>query len=192
MSAAGRGRTRGRALIVLMLILVTALAAGCARSVEGQALSVEQAGSSDQQSGNVDTDQFDRLTLECQVVSTDQVAKAVGGTSAEAVFFGANCRWLVSGPVTAYVTFNWFEWGTLNVEKDTDKKLGYLTENVTIASQAAFTVKDPKRPAVCGVTTRAPSRGVYTFWVEPVGSGSSDDPCAAPTKLMELLLNGGQ
>jgi hypothetical protein len=185
-------RRRRTAVVIVLAALIVGLLASCTRSVDGQALSVEEARSSAQQSGNADTDQFDQLTLECQVLSTDQVAKAVGGSAAQAIFFGANCRWFVAGAVTAYVTFNWFEWGNLNVEKDTDKQLGYTTENIKIASQTAFTARDPKRPAVCGVTTKAPSRGIYTFWVEPVGSGAFDDPCTAPTKLMELLLNGGQ
>ncbi|MGC4933975.1 DUF3558 domain-containing protein [Gordonia sp. DT30] len=175
-----------------MVMLVVTLAAACSRSVDGQPLSVQQADSQGSGSGNVDTDQYDELTLECQILRTDQVAKAVGGTSAEAIFFGANCRWYVDGPVAAYVTFNWFEWGSVNVEKDTAKRLGYDTENIKIASQAAFTQTQARRPGVCGVTTRAPSRGIYTFWVEPVGGGAAQDPCVAPTKLMQLVLNGGQ
>lgn len=189
-----RHRNRIRAVLVLLIVSVVAVvAAGCSRSVDGTPLSVQQANSQGgDQSGNVDTDQYDQLTLECQILRTDQIAKAVGGTGAEAIFFGANCRWYVDGPVAAYVTFNWFEWGTVNVEKDTAKKLGYTTNNVKVASQAAFTSTDPRRPAVCGVTTRAPSRGIYSFWVEPVGGSAAADPCAAPTKLMELVLSGGQ
>ncbi|GAA1479758.1 DUF3558 domain-containing protein [Gordonia sinesedis] len=181
-------RRRAPAMLAALLLLAVALA-GCARTVDGEAVAVGAADSD--QEGNVDTDQFDKLTLECQVVSTAQIAKIVGGTAAEGTFNGAICRWLVDGPAAANVTFNWFEWGNLNVEKDTAKKLGYTTENIRVASQAAFTQRDPKRPAVCGVTTRAPSRGVYTWWVEPVGAAAAD-PCAAPTKLMELLLTGGQ
>ena len=174
-------------LLVALAVLVGALS-GC--TVDGQAVSSEQANAD--QPGNVDTDRFDKLTLECQVLSTAQIAKAVGGTSARGTFNGAICRWIVDGPVAANVTFNWFEWGDFNVEKDTAKRLGYTTETVRIVSQAAFTQRDPKRPGVCGVTSRAPTRGVYTFWVEPIGGAAAADPCAAPTKLMELLLNGGQ
>ena len=161
-------------LLVALAVLVGALS-GC--TVDGQAVSSEQANAD--QPGNVDTDRFDKLTLECQVLSTAQIAKAVGGTSARGTFNGAICRWIVDGPVTANVTFNWFEWGDFNVEKDTAKRLGYTTENVRIVSQAAFTQRDPKRPAVCGVTTRAPTRGVYTFWVEPIGGAAAADPCGS-------------
>lgn len=183
---------RRSGILALLLIMIVALAAGCARSVDGEALSVGQAQSQGDGSGNVDTDQFDRLTLECAILQPAQIAEVVGGSTASSNFSGAICRWFVSGTTSAYVTFNWFEQGSVDVEKRTAKELGYTTENIKIASQAAFTARDTKRPSMCGVTTRSPTRGVYTFWVEPLDGSRSGDPCAAPTKLMELLLNGGQ
>ncbi|MED5802409.1 DUF3558 domain-containing protein [Gordonia sp. Z-3] len=176
-------------LAVLAAVLMSlGMATGC--SVDGTPVAVGAA--DDQQPGNVDTDQFDNLLLECSVLSPMQIADAVGGTVARGTFNGAICRWIVEGTTTAGVTFNWFEWGDPNVEKDTAKELGYQTENIKVASQAAFTQRDPDRPAVCGVTARAPSRGVFTWWVEPRTSAVPADPCAAPIKLMELLLSGGQ
>ncbi|MDY6809240.1 MAG: DUF3558 domain-containing protein [Actinomycetota bacterium] len=180
---------RRRVIAVLGAVLVVlGVATGC--TVDGTPVAVGAA--DDQQSGNVDTDQFDNLLLECSVLSPNQIAEAVGGTIARGTFNGAICRWIVEGSITAGVTFNWFEWGDPNVEKDTAKELGYETENIKVASQAAFTQRDPNRPAICGVTARAPSRGVYTWWVEPRTSAVPADPCAAPIKLMELLLTGGQ
>ncbi len=176
--------------LVAVLIMLVGLGSACARSIDGEPVAVGAA--DNEQEGNVDTDQFDKLLLECEVLSPAKIAEVVGGQVARGTFNGAICRWIVEGSVTAGVTFNWFEWGNPTVEKETAKKLGYETENIKIASQAAFTLRDPKRPAVCGVTARAPSRGVYTWWVEPRTSAVPADPCAAPTKLMELLLSGGQ
>ncbi|MFT4125028.1 MAG: DUF3558 domain-containing protein [Gordonia sp. (in: high G+C Gram-positive bacteria)] len=175
--------------VILCLLVVIGLVAGCSRTIDGVPLSAQEAQS--RAPGEVNTDDFDQLTLECEVLRPDQIADTVGGSAAEGIFFGANCRWLVSGAVTAYVTFNWFEWGSLTVEKNTAKKLGYETETIKISGQTAFTQRHPGRATVCGVSTRAPSRGVYTFWVEPV-AGASGDPCDAPTRLMKLLLSGGQ
>ncbi len=75
-----RRRNRLRAVLVLLIVTVVAVvAAGCSRSVDGTPLSVQQANSQGgDQSGNVDTDQYDQLTLECQILRTDQIAKAVG------------------------------------------------------------------------------------------------------------------
>ncbi|GGF23777.1 DUF3558 domain-containing protein [Williamsia phyllosphaerae] len=179
------------ALAVLVAVLALVLSS-CSRSVDGEAVPLgggAQSGSSD---GNVDTDQFDKLLLECSLLTTDQIAKAVGGEAAQSSFNGAICRWVVSGAVTTGVTFNWFESGNQRAEKDVARKLGYTTENVRISSTAAFTQRDPRRPAACGVTANSPARGVYTWWVEPRATGASGDPCAAPTKLMELVLSGGQ
>ncbi|GAB17752.1 hypothetical protein GOEFS_038_00190 [Gordonia effusa NBRC 100432] len=135
------------------------------------------------------SDRFEKHLLECNVLSETQIAKAVGGSFASRSFNGAICRWTVSGSNTTAVTFNWFEWGSMAVEQRTAKKLGYTTENIKIAdTYTAFTQRDPKRPAMCGVTSKAPGRGVYTWWVEPrVASG---DSCAAAIKLMTLVLRG--
>lgn len=188
--------TRGRAsnpvrrvvVALVSVLVILGVVTGC--QVDGHPYAVGAA--DDQQPGSVDTDQFDKLLLECQILSPAQIAQAVGGTSARSTFNGAICRWIVEGEMVAGVTFNWFEWGSMTVEKNTAQKLGYETENIKVASQAAFTQRDPKRPAMCGVTARAPSRGVYTWWVEPRTSAVPADPCAAPIKLMTLLLSGGQ
>ncbi|MCF8570131.1 DUF3558 domain-containing protein [Gordonia sp. HY002] len=139
--------------------------------------------------GRVDTDKFENLLAECEILPAKQIADAVGGQIADPSFFGANCRWTVMAPTTVEVMFNWFEWGSYTHEKDTAKRLGYTTENITVRSQAAFTARDAKRPNVCGVTSKAPSGGVYTWWVEPSG-GAHGDACDAPIKLMALILTG--
>ncbi|SIS14425.1 DUF3558 domain-containing protein [Williamsia sterculiae] len=184
-----RRRTVATALTLLALLALALT--GCTRTVDGDPVAVGGSGGGQAQ-GNVDTDQFDRLLLECSLVKPEQIAQIVGGSGAESTFNGAICRWLVAGAVTADVTFNWFENGTMQVEKDTAKRLGYTTENVRVASQAAFTQRDPNRPAACAVTAKSPDRGIYTWWVEPRTTAATGDPCEAPTKLMELVLRGGQ
>lgn len=176
--------------LILALLAVVALSAGCTRAVDGDATSI--GGGDGTSDGNVDTDRFDGLMYECEMLTPEAIGKAVGGSIAEPGFFGAICRWVVIGPVITDVTFNWFEWGDIEVEKSTAKELGYTTENIKVASVTAFTQRNPARPAACGVTARSPDRGVYTWWVEPRSSTPIGDPCAAPTKLMELLLGGGQ
>ncbi|GAB2666980.1 DUF3558 domain-containing protein [Gordonia jinhuaensis] len=178
--------TRVRRLAAIAALPAAAMIAlaGCSQEISGTATTPGS-------SGNVDTDKYDRLLLECQVVPAQQIATIVGGVTAQTTFNGAICRWLVSGDVTADVTLTWFEWGTMEVEKRTSQRLGYTTDNVTIAGAAAFTQRDPKRPGVCGVTANSPSRGIISWWVEPRGAAPAD-PCQAPTKLMELMLRGGQ
>lgn len=140
------------------------------------------------QKGDVDTSQFEGLLTECQIVTEDDIAKAVGGLSADRGFNGAICRWVVSGGGTTDVTLAWYEWGDFNLEKTTAQRLGFTTENIQVNSVASFTMRDPARPAVCGVTSRSPGRGTITWWVEP-HSAPAGDPCAGPIKLMELVIS---
>ncbi|GAA3044886.1 DUF3558 domain-containing protein [Gordonia defluvii] len=139
-----------------------------------------------QPKGHVDTDRFDKLTLECQILSPSQIGKAVGGAVGSPAFNGAICRWTVFGPSVMTVTFNWFEWGSVTVEQRTAKKMGYATENIKINGSSAFTQTKSDRN-ICGVTAKAPSRGVYTWFVESAGPPAGD-PCGGAKKLMELVL----
>ncbi|WP_066164812.1 DUF3558 domain-containing protein [Gordonia hydrophobica] len=155
-------------------------------TIDGHAVREGRSVGSD--TGHVDTSQFDKLLAECEVLPARTIAQAVGGTAARSNFFGANCRWTVS-PGSIEVTFNWFEWGDYNLEKETAKRLGFTTENIQVRSQSGFTQRDPQRPGVCGVTAKSQSGGIFTWWVEPT-SAPQGDACAAPIKLMELILSG--
>ncbi|MFT3900935.1 MAG: DUF3558 domain-containing protein [Gordonia sp. (in: high G+C Gram-positive bacteria)] len=136
--------------------------------------------------GQVNTDKFDKLTLECSLLNPMQIGKAVGGAVASPGFNGAICRWTLFGAPPTTVTFNWFEWGTVSAEQKTAKKMGYQTENVKINGITAFKQTKSDRN-ICGVTAKAPSRGIYTWFVETPG-GRGGDPCDGATKLMELVL----
>nr|WP_132993334.1 DUF3558 domain-containing protein [Gordonia zhaorongruii] len=178
-----RMRRAGTAL-ALSVVATVGLAA-C--SVDGTA--VREGRSAGTDTGHVDTDRFEKLLAECDVLPAAKIGEAVGGGIADPEFFGANCRWAVATPGVVHVMFNWFEWGSYNHEKDTAKRLGFTTENVKVRSQAGFTARDPKRPGVCGVTAKAPGGGIYTWWVEP-RQPPAGDACAAPIRLMEMILTG--
>ncbi|MFT3716917.1 MAG: DUF3558 domain-containing protein [Gordonia sp. (in: high G+C Gram-positive bacteria)] len=173
-----RHAARAAALLVALLLILT----GCSRHHD------DPAAQDGTVTGDVDTSKFDGLLRECEVLTPSEIATAVGGQAADQVFHGAICRWVVQGAGAIDVTLDWFEWGDFNLEKDTAKRLGYETENVQIKSSAAFTARDPKRPEMCGVTAKSPSRGILSWWVEPHGSPSGD-PCAGPTKLMEMVMD---
>lgn len=138
--------------------------------------------------GDVDTSRFEGLLTECEILPATQIAETVGGQSAQGSFVGALCRWVVTGGQTVDVTLNWWEWGNINLEKQTAQNLGFTTENIQVHSMAAFTSRDPARPEMCGVTAKSPGRGVLTWWVEPHGAAAGD-PCEAPRKLMEMVLD---
>lgn len=176
-------RTRSRALIVGLLTLVLVVVSGCSDD-DGAPDPAAQAPTT----GDVDTSQFEGLLTECEIVSDRQLAEAVGGTSVLGGYLGAICRWVVTGGVTTDVTLAWYEWGDFNLEKQTAKRQGYETENFQVNSVAAFSSRDPARPEMCGVTAKSPGRGTLTWWTEPHGAPHGE-PCEAPTKLMELVIN---
>ena len=143
----------------------------------------------DPQTGDVDTSQFEGLLTECQILSPDQIGRAVGGGYADQGFSGAICRWVSPSAGGAIdITLNWFEWGDLNLEKNTSKRLGYETENQLIQGAAAFVSRDPQRPGICGVTAKSPSRGILAWWVE-YQNPPAGDVCAGPLKLMEMVMD---
>ncbi len=141
--------------------------------------------------GSVGTNEkFRNLLTECDAVNDKQIADAVGGNSIERGFFGAICRWDVGGPSgNVKVTFNWFESGSLDVEKSTLERLKYSIKDVTIEGRRAIQSQPPNDPDSCGVTAGAPDTGIIGWWVQYRPGSSHPDPCGAATKLAELTLN---
>lgn len=101
--------------------------------------------------------EYAALLTECDVVDREQIVEAVGGGAIERGFFGAICRWSVAGPAgPVRVTFDWFETGSLDVERETAQRLGYAVEDVSVAgrcSRGSRTI-----PARAGSPPAAPSR----------------------------------
>lgn len=162
--------------VLIVVGLLTITGCGSSDSREPSATPTRQA--------RVDTDKFERLSLECQLLTRTQIAEAIGAPITGNEFTGPICRWEASGDV--WVSFHWFEWNTLQREKSVAKQLGYQTETIKIGSTTAFTQVNPARPGTCGVTAKSPGRGLYTWFVNRPAAVS--DPCAAPKKLMELSL----
>lgn len=159
--------------------------AGCTTTVDGHATRV---GGGDADKGAVDTNDFEGLLTECEIVSPKQMSEALGGGTVSRSFNGAICRWVVGGATITDLTLAWYEWGDFNLEKQTAQRLGFTTDNIQVNSVAAFTATDPKRPEVCGVTAKSPGRGTITWWTEPHGAVTGD-PCQGAIKLMELVIS---
>jgi hypothetical protein len=168
-------RTAGVASAVVLLL------GGCAESVTGTPVP--------QGFGAGHSSDYASLLTECDVVAPDRIAEIVGGETIERGFLGAICRWTVSGATgPARVTFNWFETGTLEVEKRTSDRLGYEVEDITVGGRRAVLSRPPADPASCGVTAGFPAGGVVGWWVQ-YRAGGGADPCAAASALVESTLN---
>ncbi|SNT51615.1 DUF3558 domain-containing protein [Rhodococcoides kyotonense] len=167
-----------RVLVAVSVLLL----AGCSTTVQGTPTAATFDGSGDQN--------FRNLLTECDAVADDTIADTVGGDAIARGFFGAICRWDVAGPNgIVKVSFNWFENGSLDVEKETNQKLMYSVADVTVQGRKAIRSQPPNDPGSCGVSAGSPDSGVVGWWVQYLPGSGHPDPCAAATTLMDLTIN---
>jgi len=155
---------------------------GCGAAVDGTAVpeGATAPGSSSE---------YAALLTECDAVDRDQIAEVVGGGAIERGFFGAICRWSVTGPSgPVRVTFDWFETGALDVERETSRRLGYTVEDASVDGRRAVLSRQPQDPGACGISTGSPVSGVVGWWVQYQGAGHPD-PCEAAATLAKLTLD---
>ncbi|CAN5246103.1 DUF3558 domain-containing protein [soil metagenome] len=168
----------GAAVVVSALSLVT----GCARSVDGTAV---KAGAGPR---NNDSQQnYPNLLKECDVLTTDILAKTVGADPADiqSTFVGAVCRWQAANPAGLVdITRFWFEQGSLDNERTVAQALNYQIEDKRIAGVDSIIMHTSDPNGACGVASDA--AGVVGWWINPQAPGI--DACGQATKLMELTL----
>jgi hypothetical protein len=186
--------TRSKRLVSVFAAAVTtvALLAGCARTVDGNAIMGSGSGTGSGNGGvpppnNKSEQQYPNLQKECDVLSTDVLAKAVGADpqDIQSTFNGAVCRWQALNPGGLIdITRFWFEQGNLESERQTAIKLNYQVENRSIAGVSSIVMRPSDPNGSCGVASEA--MGAVGWWVNPQTPGI--DACAMALKLMELTL----
>jgi hypothetical protein len=177
----------GRRILVGVAVLATALAVstGCTRSVGGTA---HKAGAGDVPRNNTSEQQYPNLQKECEVLTTDVLAKTVGADpqDIQSTFVGAICRWQAANPGGLIdITRFWFEQGSLDNERKVAEFLKYQIENRAIAGVPSIVMKPNDPNGSCGVASDA--AGVVGWWGNPQVPGI--DACAQAIKLMELTLS---
>lgn len=181
----GRGK-RQKTVLAGVAILMTALTvlSGCSKSVAGNAV---KAGAGDVQRNNKSEQQYPNLLKECEVLTTDILAKTVGADplDIQSTFVGAICRWQAANPAGLIdITRFWFEQGSLSNERKVAQGLKYQVENRSIAGVESIVMRPNDPNGSCGVASDA--AGVVGWWVNPQAPGI--DACAQVIKLMELTL----
>lgn len=177
---------RRRILVSLaVLAMVLTVSTGCTRSVGGTA---QKAGAGDVPRNNTSEQQYPNLQKECEVLTTDVLAKTVGADpqDIQSTFVGAICRWQAANPGGLIdITRFWFEQGSLDNERKVAEFLRYQIENRAIAGVPSIVMKPNDPNGACGVASDA--AGVVGWWVNPQVPGI--DACAQAVKLMELTLS---
>jgi len=176
-----RRRPVRTAVAVGAVVLSALVTAGCGRSIEGRPI---PAGNG---AGGASSEFADLLT-ECDAVTEQKIAETVGVDSVYRGFFGAICRWEGDGPAgVVKVTFNWFETGSLDREREAGEELGYSVEGTTVEGRRALQMRRPNDASSCGVTAGDSTTGIFGWWVQYTSSGA--DPCEAAATLARLTLN---
>jgi uncharacterized protein DUF3558 len=169
------------AVVLAVLTMVT----GCTRSVAGNAV---LAGQGDAPRNNNSEQQYPNLLKECEVLTTDILAKTVGADplDIQSTFVGAICRWQAANPGGLIdISRFWFEQGSLANERKVAEGLKYQIETRSIAGVPSIVMRPNDPNGSCGVASDA--AGVVGWWVNPQAPGI--DACAQAIKLMELTLS---
>jgi hypothetical protein len=164
-------------------LLAPALLAGCAKTVGGTAM---KAGTGPSRGEN-SADKYPNLLKECDVLTSDVLAKTVGADplDIQSTFVGAVCRWQALNPAGLIdITRFWYEQGSLDNERKVADFLKYKTENRAINGIASIVMRANDPNGGCGVASDA--AGVVGWWVNPQSPGI--DACGQAIKLMELTL----
>jgi len=168
-------------------LAVVAMLAGCGRTIAGTPVA-EGANSGSPSPHNDNSQQYPNLLKECDVLTTDVLAKTVGADpqDIQSTFVGAVCRWQAANPAGLIdITRFWYEQGSLDNEHKIADQLKYQVENRSIAGVRSILMKPTNDPnGSCGVASDA--GGVVGWWVNPQTPGI--DACQMATKLMELTL----
>ncbi len=129
------------AILIAALLVVT----GCSRSIGGNAV---KAGSGGVPRNNNSEQQYPNLLKECEVLTSDILAKTVGADplDIQSTFVGAICRWQAANPAGLIdITRFWFEQGSLSNERKVAEYLKYQVENRQIAGVESIVMR-PSRP----------------------------------------------
>lgn len=181
MSRSNGGRLAiGAAAVLSTLITVS----GCAQTVDGTAV---KSGSGSVPRNDNSAQQYPNLLKECEVLTTDILAKTVGADplDIQSTFVGAVCRWQAANPAGLVdITRFWYEQGSLDNEKKVAQNLKYQIDNRSINGVPSIVMRTNDANGSCGVASDA--AGVVGWWINPQAPGI--DACAQAIKLMELTL----
>src|ERR1700744_6804686 len=148
------GRMRARAAVAVVLAVLAVLT-GCSRSIGGNAV---KAGSGSVPRNNNSQQQYPNLLKECEVLTSDILAKTVGADplDIQSTFVGAICRWQAANPAGLIdITRFWFEQGSLSNERKVAEKLGYQIGNRSIVGVASIVMRTNDPSGACGVASAA-------------------------------------
>src|ERR1700730_5098765 len=103
--------------------------------------------------------QYPNLLKECDVLTTDVLAKTVGADplDIQSTFVGAVCRWQAANPAGLIdITRFWYEQGSLDNERKVAQQLKHKIETRRINGIDSIVMKPDDPNGACGVASNAP------------------------------------
>ncbi|WP_459984587.1 DUF3558 domain-containing protein, partial [Mycobacterium avium] len=143
-----RSTARAAATVLFLALLVLT---GCSRSIAGNAV---KAGGNVPRNNN-SQQQYPNLLKECEVLTSDILAKTVGADplDIQSTFVGAICRWQAANPAGLIdITRFWFEQGSLSNERKVAEFLKYKIETRNIAGIDSIVMRPDDPNGACGLT----------------------------------------
>lgn len=141
-----RSTARAAATVLFLALLVLT---GCSRSIAGNAV---KAGGNVPRNNN-SQQQYPNLLKECEVLTSDILAKTVGADplDIQSTFVGAICRWQAANPAGLIdITRFWFEQGSLSNERKVAEFLKYKIETRNIAGIDSIVMRPDDPNGACG------------------------------------------
>src|SRR5215813_12434928 len=147
---------------LIAVLAVVAMLAGCSRTTSGRAVVAGSNGNSnnsEQPPRNDDSQkQYPNLLKECDVLTTDVLAKTVGADplDIQSTFVGAVCRWQAANPAGLIdITRFWYEQGSLDNERKVADFLKYKIESKSIQGIDSIVMHPDDANGACGVASDA-------------------------------------
>src|ERR1700757_2811487 len=150
---------------LIAALAVIAMLAGCSRTTSGRAVVAgSSSNNNSQQNPRNDNSQkqYPNLLKECDVLTTDVLAKTVGADplDIQSTFVGAVCRWQAANPAGLIdITRFWFEQGSIGEERKVADFLKYKVENHPIAGIDSIVMRTDDPNGACGVASDAAGGG---------------------------------
>lgn len=141
----------GAAALITALLVLT----GCTKSISGTAV---KAGGASVPRNNNSQERYPNLLKECEVLTTDILAKTVGADplDIQSTFVGAICRWQAANPAGLIdITRFWFEQGSLSNERKVAEGLKYQVETRAIQGVDSIVMRTGDPNGACGIASDA-------------------------------------
>ncbi|MGH3725718.1 MAG: DUF3558 domain-containing protein [Mycobacterium sp.] len=159
---------------------------GCARTVDGAAVTPGESLNSNERGENDKLDPYGFANGQCGPLDEKTIVETIKAAQIYQNFFGALCYWVAAddGGNLIDLLYAYYEGGDVDRDRTAADGMGQKTADITINGRKGFTSSGSSSGSACGVTVPA-GTGSLTWWVQYRKGG---DSCAAARQLVEHIV----